>query len=323
MSTRENEKGFVYTIVIFVILAIFALSAIFVGWVIFSLRTSQRSSYSTRALYLADGGIEKAIYYLRADPDRDWSNDNASPLFDESGYRVKTYDGSKNFIKIESTGTFQGVQRKIYSEITNFDAVFNSTLFSGSYINVEGNAAVDGRAVASDTIYISGSASIETPVAHTNVPLPKLTDEVYYINKAIANKMNGNAGANGNYFQGGSPTFSSLNGVIFIDKNPDGSPANIDISSNISTDAAWADSTYFIVYGNLKLSGNVNFKGLLYVTGDLQIVGNVTTEGPLIAGSISKVGGSTDLHSWGNPAYENPYGFQSGVMAIKWMELAP
>lgn len=319
----SNEKGFVYIIVIFIVMAILALSAIFIGWVIFSLRSSQRISYSIRALYLADAGIEKTIYYLRTDPDENWSNDNANPLFDESGYRVKTYDGSKDFIRIESVGTFQGVRRKIYSEITNFDAVFNSTLFSGSYINVEGNATVEGKAVASDTIYISGSATIETPVEHTNVPLPKLTDEVYYINKAIANKLNGNSGANGNYFQGGSPTFSSLNSVIFIDENPDGSPANIEISSNISTDAAWADSTYFIVYGNLKLSGNINFKGLLYVTGDLQITGNVTTQGPLIAGSISKVGGSTTLQSWSNPAYADPYGFQSGVMAIKWKELAP
>ena len=319
----KNEKGVVYIIVIFVIMTVLAFSAIFISWTIFSTRSSQRLSYSTRALYLADAGIEKTIFYLRTDPDKNWSNDNANPLFDESGYRVKTYDGSNGFIKVESTGTFRGVQRKIYSEVTNFDAVFESTLFSGSYINVEGNATVQGKAVASDTIYISGSATIETPVAHTNVPLPKLIDEVYYINKAIANKMNGNNGANGNYFQGGSPTFSSLNGVIFIDENPDGSPADIKISSNISTDAAWADSTYFIVYGNLKLSGNINFKGLLYVTGDLQIIGNVTTKGPLIAGSISKVGGSTTLQSWSNPAYKDPHGFQQGVMAIKWMELAP
>lgn len=216
------------------------------------------------------------LFIQCADPDEDWSNENVDPLFNESGYRVRTYDGLKNFIKVESVGTFQGVKRKIYSEITNFDAVFTSTLFSGSYIIVEGNTTVEGKAVASDTISIIGSVTIETPVEHTNVPLPKLIDENYYINKAIANKMNGNNGVNGNYFQGGSPTFSSLNGVIFIDENPDGSPASIEISSNISTDSAWADSTYFIVYGNLKLSGNINFKGLLYVIGDLQITGNVT-----------------------------------------------
>ncbi len=319
----KDEKGFIYIIVIFVIMIVFMFSVIFIGWSVFNTRTSNRLSYSTRAFYLADAGIERAIFYLRSDNDEDWSNDNANPLFNESGYLVKTYNGSKSFIKVESVGTFNGVQRKIYSEITNFDAVFTSTLFSGSYISIEGNADVNGSAVASDTIYISGSSTVETVVQHANVPLPLLTDPDYYITEAIANKMNGNAGAEGNYFHGGTPVFTSLNGVIFIDKNPDGSPANIDISSNISTDAAWADSTFLIVYGNLKITGNVNFKGLLYVTGDLQIVGNVDTKGPLIAASISKVSGSTELHSSSNPAYENPYGFQSGVMAIKWLEIAP
>ena len=318
-----NQKGFVFEVTIFVVAAVCLFSAVFMGLVVFNTRTSRRISYSAIAFYAADGGMERAVYYLRQDPDADWSNDAADPLFNESGYRVRTYGASKNSVKVESLGTFQGVQRKIYSEITNFDAVFTSTLFSGSYIGIEGNADVEGNAVASDTIYISGSASVETPQAHTNVPLPELTDPGYYINKAVANKMNGNSGAGGNYFQGGSPVFSSLNGVIFIDKNPDGSPANINISANISTDVAWADSTFLIIYGNLIISGNVNFRGLLYVTGDLQIVGNVETRGPLIAGSISKVSGSTDLHCWSNPAYEDPHGFQSGVMAIKWMELAP
>jgi len=318
-----NEKGFVYLVVIYVIASLCTLLLIFMGWAVFSLRSARHLTYSTSAFYIADAGIERAIFYLNTDPDKDWSNDNFNPLFSESDFTVRTYDGSRDYIKVESLGDYKGVRRKIYSEITNFDAVFTSTLFSGSYISIEGNADVEGNAVASDTIYISGSASVETIVAHTNVPLPKLIDEDYYINKAIANKLNGNGGANGNYFQGGAPVFTSLNGVIFIDENPDGTPANIDIASNISTDAAWADSTYLIVYGTLKLSGTVDFKGLLYVTGDLQIVGSVDTKGPLIAGSISKVSGTTDLHSWSNPAYEDPYGFQSGVMAIKWKELAP
>ncbi|MDO9574377.1 MAG: hypothetical protein Q7I94_05215, partial [Candidatus Contubernalis sp.] len=161
-------------------------------------------------------------------------------------------------------------------------------------LTYNGNPVVNGDIVAKETI--SGSASIKgdnTQTEHSPEPFPTL-DENYFRTLAKANKANGNDGVNGNYFQGGTPSFSSLNGVIFIDRNPDGSPADIQFSGNLATTDG--KPATLIVIGSLTILGNVTFNGLIYTTGETKIRGSVTVNGGIISKNNINLRGGAGLN---------------------------
>jgi len=250
-----------------------------------------------KAFWLAEAGVEKTIVPILMDTG--WS-DNSDSFFSEDlgegSFEVGTdYIGTNEQVKITSKGTVRSIDRTIELGIINCveeSVTLKSAIFTAKNLTFSGNPVVNGDIVAKGTI--SGKKSIKgdnTQTEHNPEPFPTL-DEDYFRTLARANKANGNSGVNGNYFQGGKPSFDSLNGVIFIDRSPDGSAADIKLKGNLSTDDG--EPATLIVIGSITILGNVTFNGLIYVTGpptcETEIGGSVTING----GIISK--NDIDLH---------------------------
>lgn len=242
-----------------------------------------------KAFWLAEAGVEKTIVPILRDTGwSDNSNSDSSENLGEGSFKVGTdYSGTNEKVKITSRGTVRGIDRTIELGIINIvgeSTAFKSAIFTAKNLTYSGNPVVNGDIVAKGTI--SGRASIKgnnTRTEHSPEPFP-LLDENYFRTLARANKANGNSGINGNYFQGGTPSFSSLNGVIFIDQNPDGSPADIKLKGNLATTDG--KPATLIVVGSLSILGSVTFNGLIYTTGpptcSTEIGGSVTINGGVI-----------------------------------------
>lgn len=82
--------------------------------------------------------------------------------------------------------------------------------------------------------------------------------------------------------------------VIWVDTSPPG--AGIVSLSGTNTFGSLAEPVIVIVDGNLSVSGNNNFNGLLYVRGSVQGTGSVDVTGAMIVNGInSSSGGSLDV----------------------------
>ncbi len=309
-----DKKGIALIIALITLFCFVILGVAFLTILHSAYRVSSVQERGMKAFWLAEAGVEKTIVPILRDTG--WSDNSDSSFSEDLGegsFEVGVdYTQTNKCVKITSKGTVRSIERTIEVGIINCveDSVaLNSAIFTAKNLTYNGNPVVNGDIVAKGTI--SGHASIKgdnTQTEHSPEPFPTL-DKDYFISLAKANKANGNSGVNGNYFQGGKPSFSSLNGVIFVDKNPDGSPADIKIQGNIpplippvlpppavppipplpilppleglSTDDG--EPATLIVIGNLTILGNVTFNGLIYVTGETEIGGSVTINGGVIS----------------------------------------
>ena len=125
-----NDKGVILPLSLMVIVGLFLLGA--------DLLVSSRSAYRTagaerdlkRALYVAEAGIERAIYVLNQDDD--WSDNEITDLFNgdktisyslgevsyTGTYTVALTTASKENIQITSTSEVNKSKRKIKVKVT-------------------------------------------------------------------------------------------------------------------------------------------------------------------------------------------------------------
>ncbi|MDO9574588.1 MAG: hypothetical protein Q7I94_06300, partial [Candidatus Contubernalis sp.] len=281
-----DKKGIALIITLITLFCFVILGIAFLVILNAAYRVSSVQERGMKAFWLAEAGAEKTIVPILRDTGwSDNSNSNTYELLGEGRFEVGTeYVGTNEQVKITSRGTVRSIDRTIELCIINVvgeSTAFKSAIFTAKNLTYNGNPVVNGDIVAKGTI--SGNASIKgdnTQTEHSPEPFPTL-DENYFRTLAKANKSNGNSGVNGNYFPGGNPSFSSLNGVIFIDKNPDGSPADIKLKGNLATTDG--KPATLIVIGSLDILGNVTFNGLIYTTGETKIRGSVTVNGGIIS----------------------------------------
>jgi len=292
-----GKKGVALIITLITLFCFVILGIAFLTILNSAYRVSSVQERGMKAFWLAEAGAEKTVVPILKDTG--WSDNSDSSFSEglgEGNFEIGIdYLGTNAQVKITSKGTVRGIERTIEMRIINIvgeSVAFKSAIFTAKNLTYKGNPVVNGDIVAKGTI--SGKKSIKgdnTQTENSSEPFPTL-DEDYFRTLAKANKANGNSGVNGNYFQGGNPSFDSLNGVIFIDRNSNGSPADIKLKGNLSTTDG--NPATLIVIGSLTILGNVSFNGLIYVTGpptcETEIGGSVTITG----GIISK--NNVDLH---------------------------
>lgn len=308
----RQQKGFVLplTIGLFLILVIIGLVLI---------RTSGTEEMlaratidSSEAFWLAEAAVERAFFLLRSTPD--WEDDSLlpSPLFYNESiegysgtYSLYLSNRTPNSITLRGVGNVKGRIKQIVVELVRERdlSALDYVLFTTKDLTAQGRPRVTGSIGANGEIR-GNFRGENTLYPKLGISLPPLNRE-YFISLAKENKLNGHSGPTGNYFQGGSPSFSSLNGVIFVDQSPDGTPANLKITGNVSTTGN--NTCTLIVVGSLTILGNVNFRGLIYTLGpegsETEIGGSVVIEGSVISDTPLLLHGGGGL----NITYERDY----------------
>ncbi len=303
-SVLKKEGGYVAiftTLMVLAVLTVFLTGTI--GLTVNGLEIAQFKKSQTNALYVAESGINYALWNLNtssalgghADDSTPWRPDGTVEYWLESGkskYTMKVVDGpGENEVTITSKGMVkvpQGsgwVTRTV--EVTarkQLPQIFNYAIASNFNLDISGNVKTDsapldhmGNIHANGNIRISGNPEID-----------------------------GLATATGEIIISGRPTFTqgTQTGVSPVDF-----PA-VDAESfynqALVNGETWGDvnisgrGTYVVqgvIHGNLRVSGNaqVEIRGVVYVTGEVQISGNGSTgDGTIVAeGRFSLSGNST------------------------------
>ncbi len=283
------------TLMLLVILALVAVSLI-------SIRADITSNEvnAKRALYIAEAGLAVAKHALRADWSQ-YSNAEAFPATNFAGgsFDVEITAGTdpEKEVTATSTGTYGDSKRAIQTTLSRFSGAMEDAIFTNGDCNLNGNVEIAGDVAYSGTYVEGGNVNVTGETFQTDQPIPGL-ETAEAIAQARANHLNGyTSRPDGNYFQGTfSPSPSSLNGIIFVDEYPGGDPADVQIAGNINTTDG--NPAFLIIMGNLRISGNVNFEGLIYTAGftdiDITLLGNMSIDGGLITqGNVTMRGNAS------------------------------
>lgn len=265
-----------------------------------------------RSLNLADAGLRHAMLTLKQNwggwndannfPQRSFTNGTYDPaIADDSDGDNNTALDSNNKLVVTVSGTMGDSTRQVRATVNRYHGAMGSAIYTTGTLTTSGNAHLNGS------------------VTQQGASIPGL-DVVAAIAAARANLDNGyTTRADGNYFQGefpdGGAAPQSLNGIIFIDRYPGGAPANVNISGNIETTAG--NPAFLIVDGNLNVSGNITFNGLMYVTGQatthIAMSGNATITGGIISSNdIATSGNLTVTYDAGNVSNSTTTGLLIG-----------
>jgi len=289
----KNKKGLS---IIALILALTLLStfALFAVWLLAG-HSNITSTFwkSQQALYIADAGIRVNAQKLQDN----WNGWNISTNFPDMSFAGGTIsatitdddDGDSNpgadingRLILEVTGTLDDVQRTLEAEVNYSVPALDCAVYTTGALNVGGAATVTGQQAE-------------------YAPSLPILDEAAAKALAVANKGNGYAArADGNYFQGdfpgGAQSPDSLNGVIYIDTFPDGSPANVTINNLTTNDG---NPALFVIIGHLQITANVTFNGLIYNSGsatlNTDLSGNNTINGGIISSYDTTILGTADV----------------------------
>jgi len=312
---NKNNNG-VSILALILIITFFSLLA-YVALSMLSTIGQKSSDFndSEKAFHIAEAGLQVALKTLKDNWDA-WNNSanfpsgsvgggtfNLSVADDNDGDNNPSVDSNGRVI-VESTGYYNQAKRKINTLVNKFPGALDVALYLSDNGSFNGNANLKGNIIQTDpqaTVTFSGSSTHEGQIYLDNTDTIPAIDNAGYIALAKANKLNGfDSRTDGNYFQGDfSKKPDSLNGVIYIDKYPNGSLANVNLSGNFTTQSGTGNPAVLIVDGNLSISGTIEFDGLIYVTGvaglQAAFTGNVDIDGEVISSNVVQVTGNVDI----------------------------
>lgn len=252
----RSERGFSVVLVAVLLLLISIYSS--VGMKLISARSEALTGIqqSEQALYFAEAGLNFATFQL--------SND--SLLWNDPAAFPETSFGSGSF-DINIDPIYANPSDEVPSELllTSQGREGEATRFVQARIQL-------GSGAVNHVIYSTGEVEVESDnmvvgsiKRHASL-FPNI-NEAQLTSLARANTQNGYQNrADGNYFQGGFPEDQapeSLHGVIFIDVAPDGTPANVELSGLLSNFDPEAAPAVLVVKGDLNVTGDTKFRGLL------------------------------------------------------------
>lgn len=282
-----NKKGFVLSIVFVFMLILIVIATSFVVLTNNEVRTAQQQVDVLKAFFLAEAGIEKALYELSKDAT--YTGETAS--LGEGVYSVSLIPlngqvqiDSKGFIPNEVTPRVWRQVRVIaerpINPITADSAV--TAMSAGKNMEVKGNAIIDGKTQAgvkvprAQMVSKKGSAEIlGTPDILEN-PSPTF-EEIFGMTeeemKALATV----------YTDPPNNVPNPANGVTWIEGDAQ------------YTQSGWIGQGVLIVTGNLRLTGGV-FKGVIYVMGSVDTqAGNAYIKGALMVAGDGDFAGTTNI----------------------------
>jgi cytoskeletal protein CcmA (bactofilin family) len=292
----NNRRGNAFLTAMFFLVILLGLGTVFVETSIQEVARASRVRKETRALSLAEGGLDYAVWriynenptsfpttYSRTGlPEGEFSA-VVSRHYDESGAMVP------NSLEIISTGTSQGWQAEVkaigqyMTTTTNNNSVFDHALFSDSDIYLGGTADIVGDIHSNGNISLSGTPSVDGDGSASGwikdkkggitgtktqyapkIPMP-VVDVQYY--RSIATTI-----------YSSSQTFSgttTLDGVIFVD-------GDMHISGQVDGDGVFVATGTIHVDGNVTLA-NADSSFALISTKKIKINGSAEIEGVLYA----------------------------------------
>lgn len=242
---------------------LFVVAATSLLWVgISEVRMVRRQNNSTKALYLAEAGVE----FARAQLSDDW--DDFDALSDSLGagtYAADTYNTDSGGAalpsderRVVSVGSVESVARTV-------EVIVKSIIFSSgasgvtSAIEVEGSIDIQGSADIEGTQVQGVVLSFEDVFGVTAAEMENIASTYYpatYYNATFSNDV--------------------AMGVTWVNTSP-GEESQI-------TQTGWLGGGILIVQGNMKITGGV-FNGIIWVIGTLTISGNPTINGAIFVES--------------------------------------
>lgn len=248
-----GKRGIALIMAFFVILFISILGASFFARVMNENRLVNRYVNSTRALWLAEAGVSKAIGNMPNPVSGTIGNANW-----QYNVPAPTHIGSGEYYQINSTGsvvTLFGTISRSLSVIARTDPVspdnFQHAIRTTSNLRIGGSAEVNGPQEE------FASLNFANLFEHSK-------DEV----KSFATHLYTNPPVD----------VTPVNGITWVDcVGPN--PPSLKISSS-----GWSGSGILVVSGDAEITGGI-FNGIIYVIGKLRMAGNPIINGTILAES--------------------------------------
>lgn len=278
-----SDKGstFVFVALMVVILVIIGGTLSFLSQ--YEATKKNKSKKESEALYIADGGIEKAIWEINRN--KEYAGEQNTQLGTGSyTVAVSTPPGNPAQRQIISLGEINNVKRKIkvVAEQVSGDITVNGALSSGGDVNIGGNASVVGGTLigvlvpVGNSVNTFGGGTITGSPPTGNGVFPTL-EEVFGLTESELKSA-----ATAKYQD--PPNDANCSGITWIDEN-------FKVSSN-----GWSGDGILIVNGDFEITGGI-FKGVIYVLGTFKMAGNATIQGALLTQSTADVSSVTGTAS--------------------------
>ena len=250
-----NKKGMALILGLFVVLVLGILSSSFLYKQVNQSFISNRIVDSTRALWVAEAGLQEARDNL-PDSSGDGELGGGSYEFttDEIGVSGKYYE-------VVSTGTVGGIERTIEAVVSTRDVDASKFKYG-----IESTVAIDFK--GSSTVYGENSTQ----------PVPKkYRDPEYYKTNSTFSFSNlfsystTEVKSFSTYYNNTWP--SNLTGITWVKMSSPNFNGNV------------YGSGILIVEGDLRVTGTIDFDGIIYVIGDLNLAGTAYVGGAVLAES--------------------------------------
>lgn len=276
-SYGKKEQGSAMILAIVVIFIIFIIGSSIIFLSENETRKTVRSNKENAALYIADGGMEKALWEINR---TSGYAGEANIVLGNGHYTVTvtTPVGQPDQREIISTGQIGSSRRKIkvLCERLPGGITVNSALACGGNVNMGGNASIAGASLTGILVPVgcavstSGGASVSGTPATGNAPFPSFED-IFGLTMV---QMQGFATTK--YTNPGNNPVCT--GITWIDG---------DLKASTSS---WHGTGILIVNGDFEMSGG-DFTGVIYVVDTFRMTGNARIEGSILSQSMADVTG--------------------------------
>jgi hypothetical protein len=324
---RKNGNLFL-TFILLVAVAAVLMSFFFI--LIGRVRTFPQDKNRVRAFYIAEAGIQKAIWNITTPvglggQGSSWRTAGLTESFGGGQYTVSVLDGAAGSITISSTGEVEGTARCLQQSMTSssLPVAFNYGIYNNGNLTLSGNSKIKGDIFSNGNMIISGNSNHSTGGTYVSpghtvkvggviVPatvldpapaLPTINTAPY--DSAIATALT---------YPSANKSYSSLNlagGTTYVHGNATisgavtgGGTLVVSGTTTISGNVTVAPGTTIISNKTMTISGNTNFQtgAVLYSATKITDSGNNRLNGSIMAPTITIGGNDTIygfLYAWG------------------------
>jgi hypothetical protein len=275
MNKANSNQGSAILLAMILILIIFVTGATLVYLTQNESNKSVKSSLGNGALYVADGGVEKALWEINRTVGYSGESDTSlgSGTFSVA---VSTPGGNPNQREIISSGVLGQYHRKIkaISERVIGNIAINSALAAGGNVSIGGNAHIAGGTTTGVLVPVGnnvntfGGGTVNGTPPTGNAPFPDFED-VFNMTEAQMKGL-----ANTKYVF--PPNNSPADGITWVD-------GNFKITTH-----GWHGSGILVITGDFEITGG-DFEGVIYVKGSFKMAGNAEIHGGILTQSMADV----------------------------------
>jgi hypothetical protein len=253
-----NKRGSALIIGLLVVLVLSILSAAFLYKQVNANFLSMRFVDNTRALWLAEAGLQQARKNMPSEP--------PDANLGAGSYSVEVNDIDGKYYQVISTGTVGAISRTVESVICTRDVdptKFKYGIESTVDINFKGSSKVYGET--------------------TPIPVPaKTRDPNYYKENSTFSFAD--------LFCFSTDEIRALS-TVYNNTWPSGTISGVNwvVAPSSHFNGNVSGSGILIVQGNLRVTGTINFDGIIYVMGELNMAGTALVRGAVLAESAASV----------------------------------